>query len=173
MILRNLMLKDVNLMLEWMHDREVVADLNTDFISKSYEDCIRFIKTSLNELDNTHLAIVDNEDVYQGTVSLKNIGNYNAEFAIVIRTRAMGKGIGKQAMDEIIKIGFNKLKLHAIYWYVSLKNKRAIRFYEKNGYKSVTYDYIKSVIKKMDINNLYTYKWYYLTRDEWKDMQRG
>lgn len=172
MILRNLKLKDADLMLEWMHDREVVADLNADFISKSFDDCIRFIKMSLNGSDNTHLAIVDNDDVYQGTVSLKNIENYNAEFAIVIRTGAMGRGVGKKAMDEIIDIGFNKLKLCAIYWYVSLKNKRAIRFYEKNGYKSVTYDYIKSVIEKKNINNVYMYKWYYLTRDEWKEMQR-
>ena len=39
MHLRRLERKDAPLMLEWMHDRNVIKDLNTDFASKTIDDC--------------------------------------------------------------------------------------------------------------------------------------
>ena len=59
---------------------------------KTLEDCFEFIKTSSDESDNIHYAIVDDMDNYMGTVSLKNVSNDNAEFAIVLHSKAIGKG---------------------------------------------------------------------------------
>ena len=42
MRLRKLEIKDAPAMLEWMQDRSVVADMNTDFSSKTLEDCALF-----------------------------------------------------------------------------------------------------------------------------------
>ena len=83
------------------------------------------------------MAVVDDNDVYMGTVSLKSIDRETgtAEFAIAVRQQAMGKGFSSYAMKEIIKIGFEALNLNAIYWCVLKKNKRAVRFYDKNGYE--------------------------------------
>ena len=75
MRLRKLKLKDAPLMLEWMHDADVVRDLRNDFASKTIGDCRDFIKNSSNDKMNVHYAIVSNEDEYMGTVSLKNIDN--------------------------------------------------------------------------------------------------
>ena len=69
-----------------------------------------------------------------GTVSLKNIENGTAEFAITVRKGAMGKGVSKYAMSEIIRIGLEELNLKSVYWCVSPENKRAVKFYDKNGY---------------------------------------
>ena len=44
MKLRKLEEKDAPLMLEWMHDPEVVADMRTNFADKTLEDCLSFIK---------------------------------------------------------------------------------------------------------------------------------
>lgn len=44
MQLRKLESKDAPLMLEWMHDSDVVAKMQTDFQSKTLEDCLTFIK---------------------------------------------------------------------------------------------------------------------------------
>ncbi len=38
-----------------------------------------------------HLAIVDDNDIYMGTVSLKHITNQSAERAIILRSCALGK----------------------------------------------------------------------------------
>lgn len=136
MKLRKLEIKDAQLMLEWMHDKDVVKDLGTDFLSKTLDDCVCFIKHSRESNNNVHMAVADENDVYMGTVSLKAIDRdfRTAEFAITVRKQAMGKGFSSYAMKEIIRIGFEELNLKAIYWCVLKDNKRAVRFYDKNGY---------------------------------------
>ena len=137
MKLRKLSLDDASLMLEWMHDTDVVEHLQTDFMSKTIEDCKKFIESSINDKKNIHLAIADEDDMYMGTVSLKNIEKDNAEFGITIRTAAMGKGYSKYAIMEMLLYGFNELKLKKIFWCVSPLNLRAIRFYDKNNFRRV------------------------------------
>lgn len=137
MKLRKLEIKDAPLMLEWMHDADVVQNMQTDFTHKTLSDCENFIRTSQTDNKNLHLAVVDDNNTYMGTVSLKNIENGAAEFAIAARKVAMGKGFSRYAMSEIIRIGFEKLKLRRIYWCVSPENKRAVKFYDKNGYTRI------------------------------------
>ncbi len=134
--LRKLEEKDAPFMLEWMHDFDSVKYLKNNFINKTIDDCMVFISDSRNNRTHLHLAIVDDEDIYLGTVSLKYIDleNSQAEFAIVMRSSAMGTGTARMAMREMINIGFEKLQLKTIYWYVSRNNARAIRFYDKAGY---------------------------------------
>lgn len=137
MKLRKLELKDAPLMLEWMHDKSVVENLRTNFMSKTIDDCEKFIISSQNDRKNLNLAIVDENDTYMGTISLKNIEGKSAEFGITIRASAMGKGYSKAAMEKILRIGFEELGLEQIYWCVSPENKRAVRFYDKNGYERI------------------------------------
>lgn len=148
MNLRKLQLKDARLMLEWMQNRAVVEDLQADFGNKTIADCNAFITKSWSDRENFHLAIVDDTDTYMGTVSLKNIqkDRKQAEFAIAVRLCAMGTGISKYAMEEIIRKGFEELDLERIYWYVSSNNKRALRFYEKNGYRRMNMSDIAFVL---------------------------
>ena len=140
MRLRRLETKDAELMLEWMHDDDVIANLGTNFKEKQIEDCLRFIESSVNEEKDLHRAIVDENDEYMGTVSLKHIDKVNktAEFAITIRSIAMGKGYSKYGMNEILRLGKDEVGLKEIFWCVSEKNIRAVRFYDKNGYSRVT-----------------------------------
>ncbi len=159
MKLRKLEKKDAPLMLEWMHDALVTEKLHTKFMTKTIDDCEAFIKFAYNiELD-MHLAVVDNEDNYMGTVSLKNIADKEAEFAIVIRTCAMGKGYSKYAMEEIIRIALVELNLIRVFWCVSPENKGAIRFYEKNGYQKFSISGDKR-IKGYTKEQIEYYLWY-------------
>lgn len=135
MQLRSLEQADAPLMLEWMHDEAVVRDLQTDFARKTLEDCRKFIETSHTDKKNLHLAITDEHGSYMGTVSLKHIGNRDAEFGITIRSCAMGKGYSGKAMEGIFRIAVTKYGLHRIYWCVNPCNARALRFYDKNGYQ--------------------------------------
>ncbi|TYC82193.1 GNAT family N-acetyltransferase [Acetobacterium wieringae] len=135
MKLRKLEKKDASLMLEWMHDATVTEKLHNNFWSKTIDDCEDFIKLAQNTERDIHLAVVDNEDIYMGTVSLKHITDKDAEFAIVIRACAKGKGYANYAMKEIIHIAFRELKLARVFWCVSPENIVALRFYDKNGYQ--------------------------------------
>ena len=93
MKLRRLELKDAPLMLEWMHDQDVVEKMQADFASKTIEDCKKFIQDSQNNKMDLNLAIVDEQDIYMGTVSLKNITEKDAEFAITIRKAVKEKEV--------------------------------------------------------------------------------
>lgn len=139
MYLRKLELKDASFMLEWMHDSDVIKNLRNDFSSKTILDCELFI---LNQAkDSIHLAIVNENDEYMGTVSLKHIIKDSAEFGITVRKSAMGNGYSKFAMLEMIKRGF-EMGLNTIYWCVDPLNFRAIRFYEKLGYQRIPFEHL-------------------------------
>lgn len=163
--LRDLKMKDAALMLEWMHDENVTGQLKTNFLSFSLKDCENFIRRSKNDLNNIHKAIVDENDEYQGTVSLKNIHNGSAELAIAIRRSSMGKGASSAALKEIIAYALNEVNLKKVYWCVASNNARAIRFYDKNSYERVK-ELDSELIDYLHDQNNYTkeeieqYLWY-------------
>ena len=162
MKIRKLENKDAVYMLEWMQDENLVEHMGTDFSDKTKQDCIKFIEDSHINKQNMHWAIVDDKDEYMGTVSLKNIEKTKAEFAIAIRRCAMGKGYSKYAMEECIKYAFHNIGLEKVYWYVSSENKRAVRFYEKNGFVRV--DRIEEILCS-ELKENKKYIWYIVFND--------
>lgn len=129
-------MEDASRMLEWMHDSQTIEFLQTSFKEKTIEDCLRFISNANNNPQNYHMAVIDNQGRYAGTVSLKDIDCQmsTAEFAIAIHSDVQGIGLAKEAMKEMLDIGVNEKNLKRIYWCVNPKNTRALRFYTKNGY---------------------------------------
>lgn len=163
--LRKLKIEDALGMMEWMSDSEINAlmQFNTDNVS--LERAEKFILDSWKEKVNLHLAIVDKDDAYLGTISLKNIDkeNRNAEYAIAIRKCAMGTGISRRASDMILYIAFELLKLHKIYLYLRSDNLRAARFYEK-------YYFVQEGIFKEHMKIHGEYKdilWFGITKNEY------
>lgn len=171
MYLRKLEEKDADFMLEWMHDQNVVGKMAADFVHMTIEDCLSFIqKANADESKALHRAICTEDDEYLGTISLKNISreDENAEYAIILSRKAMGKGIAAQASVEILKIAFQNLSLHKIYLYVKESNVRAIKFYEKFGFRreGVFIDHIKE--KNGSYENLI---WMAVLNDEFISIQ--
>ena len=156
MRLRELKQEDAPLMLAWMHDESVVSDLRGNFAAKTIDDCRAFIENSITE-ENIHLAIASDTDEYMGTVSLKNIENGSAEFAITVRAEAMGRGYSWFGMEEIIKKAFNELGLESVYWCVSRDNTRAVRFYDKHNFHEALDIPQKVLDRYRGVDNL---KWY-------------
>ena len=152
---------DAEWMLEWMHDADLVRDLFADFSRKKIADCKEFINKSLTDSNNLNLAITDEQDIYMGTVSLKHIDLYygNAEFAIAMRRVALGRGYSIYGMNEMLKKAQNDLKLNEIYWCVSKKNTRAIRFYDKNKFKLCT-NIPSNIAKYYPPDIRYDFVWY-------------
>ena len=68
MYLRKLELKDAPLMLAWMHDKRVTANLRSNFASKTIEDAESFIRSSWGDKDNVNLVIASDEDEYMEKV---------------------------------------------------------------------------------------------------------
>ena len=163
MNIRKLEIKDAPLMLEWMHDSNVVEFFGVDFSSKTLNDAEQFILNSFTE-DNQNFAIVDEFDEYQGTISLKNIDykNMNAEYAISIRSSAMGKGFSKDATDKLLTYAFERLNLNRVYLCVASDNIRAIKFYKKYGF--IYEGKFTNHIRRND--NFVDLEWYYILKKE-------
>lgn len=139
MVLRKLALKDAEYMLEWMHDENVNSYLEKDFSGMELEDCIQFIRNSFSDKLNIHYAIVDEEDEYMGTISLKNIDmeNKRAEYAISCRTKAMGRGFAKEATEQLCNIARDTYGLVSLFLNVYDYNIRAQKLYEKTGFHKI------------------------------------
>ena len=143
-------------MLSLMRDKDVAGELCDDFTFKTIEDCKSFIESSITD-ENIHMAIASDRDEYMGTVSLKNIENGNAEFAIFVRTEAMGRGYSWFGMESIIEKAFEELGIESVYWCVSKDNDRAIRFYNKHNFYEA-FDIPQKVLARYEgVENL---KWY-------------
>lgn len=134
--LRRLKEIDASRMLKWMHDPNINCNFRFDFSKMTLDNVKDFIYNSFDE-KNQHFAIIDEQNEYIGTISLKNINKIdnNAEYAIVTMAEAHGKGYAFQASKEILKYAFNELKLHKIYLNVLEENVRANKFYEKCGFR--------------------------------------
>lgn len=168
MYLRKLELKDAPLMLSWMHDESVVGNLHTNFASKTIQDCENFIVSAQNMTCDAHFAIASDEDEYMGTVSLKHIENGSAEFAITVRKESMGRGYSWYGMEAIIEKAFTEFGLESVYWCVSKKNKRAVRFYDKHNFHE-SLDISEAILERYrDEDDL---KWYSVLKGDVLDQR--
>lgn len=164
--LRRLLEKDASLMLEWMHDENVVSSLGTDFRKKTLKDALSFIRWSLEpECGEVHLACVSDDDEYLGTVSLKHIDqkNKNAEYAICFRRCAHGTGAASYATEQILRIAFEDQKLEKVYLYLYSINTRAERFYQKQNFKFEGRQRKQAIYKGGFVDVI----WYGIVKEDW------
>ena len=106
--LRKLQLKDVPLMLEWMHDEEAKHIFQNNFAEIDDVAAKKFVEDSFRE-DQQHFAIVDDQDdEYLGTISLKNIDLKNKNVLLVDDIFTTGSTVNE--ISKILKInGVNKV----------------------------------------------------------------
>ncbi len=80
--------------------------------------------------------VIDIDDELAGSVSLVKIEKgHKAELGYWLAKEYRGQGIVSRAVAEMVKIGFNKLKLKKIYAYVFTNNTASYRVLVKNGFK--------------------------------------
>ena len=71
--LRPLMEKDASRMVEMMQDAQTTQYLQIGGPDYTVDTALRFIASTADESGSVHRAVVDADDVYQGTISLKNL----------------------------------------------------------------------------------------------------
>ena len=169
MYLRKLEEKDVEGMLEWMQDPEIRKSFRFGNEEVKREDILKFIEAAETEPiegKSIHYAIVDEQDEYLGTISLKNVDLLakKAEYAISLRRKAQGMGIGIQATKKILENAFDKFELERVYLNVLSDNERAIHLYEKCGF-SYEGEFRKHLFLRGEYKSL---KWYSMLKEEFK-----
>jgi len=169
--LRQLEIKDAPFMIEWMHDPDIQKGFKKDMLGATIDDAVAFIKENriipepiVNGI-SIHYAIVDDNDEYLGTTSLKNIDTKNgtAEYAITTRKKAQKKGTAYKATVMMLNKAFFVFNLRRVYLSVFSNNIAAIKLYEKCGFVFEGEFREHFVI---DGDGLVNWKWYGMMRDE-------
>jgi RimJ/RimL family protein N-acetyltransferase/dTDP-4-dehydrorhamnose 3,5-epimerase-like enzyme len=164
--LRSLKLTDSPLMLEWQHDPNLAQFFRRDFTRTTKKQVADFIARSHDDPAQCHYAIVNEDDEYLGTISLKNINqqDHNAEYAVALRQKAIGQGVARVATTQLLQLAFGKLKLHKVFLTVLADNQRARRFYEKMGFV-----FEGEAQEQVCLNSRYHHLAYYgLTKATWQ-----
>lgn len=132
--------RDAKYLYAYRNDREVTQFLGGFSKSCSMQDICEWIEYHRTRTDEVVWVIAaKNDDTCLGHVGLYKIDHRVrcAEFAISIGNKDLwGKGMGEQIAQVVISYGFQQLNLHRIHLTVLATNARAIRLYEKLGFKT-------------------------------------
>ncbi|WP_207533061.1 GNAT family N-acetyltransferase [Desertivirga arenae] len=96
---------------------------------------------------------------YIGNVQIVDIENSKGVFHLFIGNKSYwGKGIGKDATSQILKIGFNELRLEMISLEVHTYNTAALHIYKKFGFTecSENEDFIEMALSRSAYNSITT-----------------
>lgn len=136
--LSSLQLYNVYDLKEWGHyDDPLFSDYNfpdlDDYEIKNWYDT-RVLKTS----SKSFAVLLEGERTI-GLINIKDIRKILkvANLGIVFDPKFVGKGYGTTALKAIIKYYFENMNMRSLYLDVAKHNKRAIRCYEKCGFKKL------------------------------------
>jgi len=138
--IRALEKKDLDHQMQWVNDPEITKNLSSFFLyptSKEQEEKWLEDIHNFNSTDKI-FAFETKEGVYLGNIGLHRINwkDRHAELAIAIgKKEDWDKGYGTDATLTLLDFAFNRMNLHRIYLRVWDFNQRAIKSYEKCGFK--------------------------------------
>lgn len=134
--LRDIKLSDFDKVLKWSENK-LLKYFASGRLPKDYKECeSRYIKSS--NLFNMIMAIEDKKGNFLGEIELSHIQwkKRIAELFIYIgEQKFWGKGYGTDALQTFIKYIYHEKGFNNIYLRVYQNNKRAIKCYQKCGFK--------------------------------------
>lgn len=131
-------LQDADYFTEWLNDFSVTLNLGMTGEIITYEK----EKELLEKLSRSYVFAILDKDSNKliGSAGLHNIDfiNGNAEFGINIGDKNFwNRGYGTDACRLLLDFSFNILNLHHVHLRVLSFNQRAIKCYEKVGFKQI------------------------------------
>jgi RimJ/RimL family protein N-acetyltransferase len=135
--LRAIEREDIPNFVRWLNDPEVRRYLELYLpISKAEEE--KWFETQLENESSRVFGIETEEGVLIGNIGLSELDwkNRNAYLGIVIAEKGYwGQGYGSDAITSLLRFAFGEMNLHRISLSVFDFNQRAIRCYEKCGFR--------------------------------------
>ena len=133
--LRKLKLSDASILQKLRDDKEVNKYLEGSPYPYKLSDAKWSIKKGLKK-DNYKFAILVNKE-FVGTIALENPNESKTSFetGLFLGRKYWNKGIGTEALKEIVRFGFKELKLKRIWAGVLSNNVGSSKAVEKAGFK--------------------------------------
>ena len=140
LLLRKVNMKDVNEIFFLRSDERVMKFIDRT-PAKSVEEASDFVKNILTLEENneavTWAITLNGKTKLIGTICYWSIqkAHFRAEVGYVLHPEFWGKGIMQEALEEIIKFGFNSMNLHSIEANVNPGNEASIKLLERNNFR--------------------------------------
>jgi len=129
---------DIPTFLKWLDDPQVQRYLGRTPFPLSLAEEERWFERQLNDEKSRIFAIETEKGVHIGNIGLHEIDykDGKATLGIMIGEKGYwGQGYGSDAIKALLRFAFEELNLHRLYLSVFDFNKRAIRCYEKCGFR--------------------------------------
>lgn len=140
LVLREVKAEDKREIFFLRSDKRVLAFLGKEPARRIQEaaEFIRMIKLSAEENQSIlwGISLKENPDVLIGTICFWNLQkeNHRAEIGYVLNPEYWRRGIMSEAMEAILKYGFDELKLHSVEARLLAANKQSARLLESAGF---------------------------------------
>lgn len=118
------------------YDDILLTDYNLSFLT---ERELKNWKKKINSPSNSYYAVI-REDELIGYIGISKISflNSNFELSISFDSKYISKGYGFMALKSFLNYFFKNFKKNSIWLNVNSFNERAIKLYEKIGFKRTT-----------------------------------
>jgi len=136
--IRPLSHEDVIEMKNWgKHDDPLFKDYN--FPNLTDDEILSWYKYRTSKKRTRCFSVLDEKNKVVGYISIRNIRKImrTARLGIVFNPDVINKGYGSEAIMSVLDYYFHDMKMNTLYLDVAKFNKRAIRCYEKCGFKIV------------------------------------
>ncbi|MBU5675319.1 GNAT family N-acetyltransferase [Alkaliphilus sp. MSJ-5] len=139
-ILRKMTSEDVELYHTWRNDIEVMKSTAPFLDNYHLEETTEFVNQVIlgSQFSKSYIIVDKESNTPIGITSLINIDykNRNGEFIIDIGDKNFwGKGYGTETMKLLLDYSFLEMNLHRVSLRVFSFNNKAIKLYEKIGFK--------------------------------------
>ena len=128
--LRPTQLSDIDHIMGWVNDPDVVASIANIQKSISRTDELKWLKLAIAN-PNMRLYSLYDRKFYVGQAALPQIywPGRNARFSLMITRAFQGQGLGEQAAALLFDEAFKKLKLHKLWCLALEKNPKTVHLY--------------------------------------------
>lgn len=154
--IRRLKVEDVYLMKSWgQHENPLLEDYNFPDIKDREIRVWYSFKT--NNLRNKYYGIWNEDNKLIGYMGIKNMRRILREstLGIVLDPNHINKGYGTEILTTFLDYYFTEMKMRRMILEVAEFNKRAIRVYEKLGFKVIGYYLDEFFDNRLDLSNFY------------------
>lgn len=137
--LKKLGMSDAHELVKAINNKEVTGWLENAPYPYRLKNAKDYIRKSLDKQKKkeTYEFVIIYECNFVGTIVLENPNRAKTSYEVgyFIARDYWSKGIATSALREIVKFGFNKLKLKRVWGGVLANNKASVRVLEKAGFK--------------------------------------
>ncbi|OGN06498.1 MAG: hypothetical protein A3B86_03565 [Candidatus Yanofskybacteria bacterium RIFCSPHIGHO2_02_FULL_38_22b] len=131
-----LKLGDVNYIMTWVNDHEIVKNLQHFDKKFTRKDEEKYVKKILNSKNDFVFSFFTKNEEYIGQGGIHQIAweNKLGRLSIIIKREHWNKGYAQEILPALVNYAFKELKLHKIWLMHWKENKKAGHLYKKLGF---------------------------------------